>query len=284
MFSLKLDKGQSLLILVLMISLILAVLSAVSYRLTVDTQISRLQDEAVSALAGADAGIEIGLNLASTLQEASINGPFRFNTSNVGLTNLDNIDATKSQITILKNPGNPFATPDIPKDSQYTYYLVDPNNLSAQSSFSGRVNLYFKENSNAGPSCNPRNISAIEISVIGNSPVSKYLVEPCTVNKVGDGNPAVISASPPKNVGGVSFSKYITFNINSTSGAKFIVIRPLFANLQLGFEVTTPSGVAVPFQGKTIRSYAVTNSGVTRTIDVIQSPPQLPAEFFVTQL
>ena len=282
MFSLKLDKGQSLLILVLMISLILAVLSAVSYRLTVDTQISRLQDEAVSALAGADAGIEIGLNLASTLQETAIAGPFRFDTNNVNLTNLDNIDATKSQITILKNPGSSFATPDIPKDSQYTYYLVDPNNLSAPSSFSGTVNLYFKENSNAGTSCSPRNISAIEISVIGNSPVSKYLVEPCNI--IGNGNLPINNASSPKNVGGVDFWKYVTFNIGPSSGAKFIVIRPLFANLQLGFEVTTPPGVVVPFQGKTIRSYAVTNSGVTRTIDVIQSPPQLPAEFFVTQL
>ena len=52
------QKGQALIIIVLMIALMLTVITAVSYQSTVEIQSSKQQEESVRALAAADSGIE----------------------------------------------------------------------------------------------------------------------------------------------------------------------------------------------------------------------------------
>ncbi len=277
------QKGQALLILILMISLVLTVLSAVSYRLSVDTQTTQLQDDAVSALAGADAGIEAGLSFASTVDSAvAVGGPKNFNTGEIGLSTLEDtgIDVSKSQVTVFNQPGDNLLTPEIEKDAQFTYYLVDPNNISSGTSFKGTVTVFFKEVD--GVCSGSRTKLALEINRINaNGTVIRDLVEPCTTNRIG--TPGL----PVSDTAQGAFSKDTTLNKNISikiTDERLLIIRTLFNKTNLGFKAVPDSGSSIPVQGRIIRSYAVTNSGVSRTVDVFQTLPQLPAEFFVTSL
>ena len=277
------QKGQALLILILMISLVLTVLSAVSYRLSVDTQTTQLQDDAVSALAGADAGIEAGLSFASTVDSAvAVGGPKNFNTGEIGLRTLEDtgIDVSKSQVTVFNQPGDNLLTPEIEKDAQFTYYLVDPNNISSGTSFKGTVTVFFKEVD--GDCSISRTKLALEINRINaNGTVIRDLVEPCTTNRIG--TPGL----PVSDTAQGAFSKDTTLNKNISikiTDERLLIIRTLFNKTNLGFKAVPDSGSSIPVQGRIIRSYAVTNSGVSRTVDVFQTLPQLPAEFFVTSL
>lgn len=277
------QKGQALLILILMISLVLTVLSAVSYRLSVDTQTTQLQDDAVSALAGADAGIEAGLSFASTVTSAvAVGGPKNFKDSAIGLDTLANtgIDVQKSQVTVFNQPGDNLLTPEIEKDAQFTYYLVDPNNIVSGTSFKGNVTVFFKD---VHGSCNgSRTKLALEINRIkADGTVIRNLVEPCTTNQIGTSDLSVSDTAQGEFSKDASLNKKISIQI---ADERLLIIRTLFNKTNLGFKAVPDQGSSIPVQGRIIRSYAVTNSGVSRTVDVFQTLPQLPAEFFVTSL
>jgi hypothetical protein len=66
---------------------------------------------------------------------------------------------------------------------------------------------------------------------------------------------------------------------------KLMLIRPLNSDSSIGLQTTSPFGacsVNLPIQGKTVTSTANTTSGVTRKIELFQSYPQIPADFFIT--
>lgn len=277
------QKGQALLILILMISLVLTVLSAVSYRLSVDTQTTQLQDDAVSALAGADAGIEAGLSFASTVTSAvAVGGPKNFEDSAIGLGTLarTGIDVQKSQVTVFNQPGDNLLTPEIEKDAQFTYYLVDPNNIVSGTSFKGNVTVFFKDGDG---SCSvSRTKLALEINRIkADGTVIRNLVEPCTTYQIGTSDLSVSGTTQGEFSKDTSLNKKISISITDE---RLLIIRTLFNKTNLGFKAVPDQGSSIPVQGRIIRSYAVTNSGVSRTVDVFQTLPQLPAEFFVTSL
>lgn len=277
------QKGQALLILILMISLVLTVLSAVSYRLSVDTQTTQLQDDAVSALAGADAGIEAGLSFASAVTSAvAVGGPKNFEDKDIGLGTLAStgIDVQKSQVTVFNQPGDNLLTPEIEKDAQFTYYLVDPNNIVSGTSFKGNVTVFFKD---VDGSCSvSRTKLALEINRIkADGTVIRNLVEPCTTNQIGTSDLSVSDTPQGEFSKDASLNKKISIQI---ADERLLIIRTLFNKTNLGFKAVPDQGSSIPVQGRIIRSYAVTNSGVSRTVDVFQTLPQLPAEFFVTSL
>ena len=55
------ESGQSLLVIVLLISVVFVLIATASYRLTTETQSTKAQEESIRVLAAADSGIEKGV-------------------------------------------------------------------------------------------------------------------------------------------------------------------------------------------------------------------------------
>ena len=115
-------RGQSLLVIVLLISVVFTLVATASYRFTTETQTSKLQEESVRTLAAADSGIERGLQIAASQASYSQNFTQAFLGTNV---TLDGINKTASTIDIAKTQERTFVTSTIDKDEQYLFYLYD---------------------------------------------------------------------------------------------------------------------------------------------------------------
>ena len=265
------QRGQALIVLVLMISIILAIVSATSYRLTTETQTTKAQEDSVRALAAADAGIEVGLQRANNLPAQT------YSFADLGLL-LAGVDATKSRVLITDTSSN-FVSPVIPKDGQFTFYVKDYNDPTAPN-YASNINIYFRAES--GSSCvAPRTQPAYELTYIygptGNL-VRRMLIEPCTGPQAITGN-SFTPTGAGATVNGVAFQQSYVIN-PATSGMadmRLIILRPVFGSARFGF-----TGTNLEPQGKLIRSEAYTTSGPSKIVTIFQSLPQIPAEFFVT--
>ncbi|MDP4011750.1 MAG: pilus assembly PilX N-terminal domain-containing protein [Candidatus Roizmanbacteria bacterium] len=268
------NSGQALIIIVLMIALVLTVIAASSYQLTVQTEGSKLQEESVRALAAADAGIEAGLQIANTES-----APQTYTFESQGI-NLAGIDATRSEIIVTTPSRSDFVSSLVPKDDQFTFYTAAFPEYPAPS-FDGSLTIFF--GSEGAGNCSSRSTPALEltfISGVGNS-VQHRLVEPCTPpGQLIEGTSLTVSATPVT-VGDVTFNYQVqAIDMNSFPDAKMIIVRPLFGSTRLRF--LAGAGQSFPNQGKLIESRSYSISGPSKIVTIFQSLPQLPADFFVT--
>src|SRR3989338_7828624 len=103
-------KGQVALITVMLIATILTVVMSIAFQTTVDTQITKLEEENQKALAVAEAAVEASLNENA-------------NTS-VGQGSLENITGFTGGATVSTLTDNVFTTDRVDKNNQYTFYLT----------------------------------------------------------------------------------------------------------------------------------------------------------------
>lgn len=272
------QNGQSLIILVLMIAIVLALVSAASYRLTTQTQTSVLQEDAVRALAAADSGIEIGLQRANT-EPAQV-----YTFAGLGLT-LPGIDAARSTVTIT-NSSTQFITPLIQKDQQFTYHVED----YANPQIGNAMNFLYIHFLPQGSDCFPaRTQAAYEISYLyydttGREQVKRAVVEPCSgqAGAITTSNASnfAVAQSGTYTVGSVNFPLMLPVDLaaEGLTNLQMVIVRSLFGPSTLAFTADTG---AIP-QGKEVKSQAHTIGGPSKVIQVYQSLPQIPAEFFVT--
>jgi len=106
--------------------------------------------------------------------------------------------------------------------------------------------------------------------------VSRGLIDPC--NQVNKPAEDITATAGSYALSGYSFS-FESEGIAVNSQAA-LVIRTLFASTRIGIERV--GGGNLPVQGKYITSEAKTPSGVSKKVQLFQSYPQIPAEFFVT--
>ncbi len=267
--------GQALLIIVMLLATVMTIIIAVSHRAVTQTQLTKVQEESVRTLAAADSAIELGLKSTSTGNIQT----FR----EAGLTTLQGIDLDESKIIISTNLSNQFVSPLIPKDQQYTFYLADYPGFS-QNNFSGNIKLFM--GSEGGGLCSTRDTPALEVTLIyDTNETKKWLVEPCSSSSYISGNSKITPTTQSQTILGTTFA-YRTADNDIQVGqstlyqnAKILIVRPLYAATKVGFTTTASSFSP---QGKTIQSEARTYSGVTKVVQVFQSYPQFPADFFVT--
>lgn len=274
--------GQSLLVIVLLIAVVFTLIASASYRLTTETQSARIQEDTVKTLAAADSGIEKGIQMLND----KLDGKYYFKDVPGGLS-LTGIDLSKSYVDISSDTTNVFVSPNVNKDDQYTFYLYEyPNGTSY---YNGNLTIYFGDGS-AGVSCNTpgRLTPALEISVINAANnIYRWVVEPCGSSPRIQSDSGTIGASTsgaPFSPGGqgnfshsVIFDKITTLPINNP---KLLIIRPLFASTELGFQ---RSGGGTFFtQGQNITAEAVSTTGISKVVTLFRSYPQIPADFFVT--
>lgn len=273
----KHNAGQSLLVLVMVIAVLMTIVASASYRLTVETQSTKLQEDSIRSLAAADSGIERGLKLANNTGAIGANSVQSF--QQMGLQ-LDGVDMEKSRVLITTASSTSFVSSVVAKDEQYVFYLS--NYPDYNDFFTGLISLYFGSSSPTSCSSSPRTAPALELTLIsgeGNDQTSRYVVEPCTTGNYISGT-GIISPSGSTSFEGLTFGHTASnaLSIAGSSKPKLLIVRVLFASTKIGFA----SSNYLPVQGKTIRSEAVAYSGPSKIIQVFQSFPQIPADFFVT--
>lgn len=264
------QSGQVLLIAVMLLATALTVVLAVSFRSTTDTQTTKLEEEAQKALAGAEAGIDAALKSGGSVDLSDLN-------VSTGFTGSASVDTTQKPT---------FVTPLLQKDDQYTLYLADYPKVYSDPSNSNPItaDLTFYFGGTGSTSCDGRNTPALELTLVANdasNTVTKKLVEPCAGTKsVGTSSLGTIKGDATTNttLENINFA-YKTTTTLSVSNSKVLFVRPLFDATQVGIDT---GGVDLPVQGKTVISEAKSPSGVTKKVQLFQSLPQIPAEFFVT--
>lgn len=274
----KRQEGQVLLIIIMLLATIITVVTTISFRSTTETQISKLSEDSQRTLAAAEAGIEkaIAAKIASGNNQ---------NFSGLNLNNLSGIDLTGSSVSVKSNSSNEFVSPLIQKDQQYTFYVANYDSTLASpffNSYPNNINLYYGTES----TCNK---VALEITVISN------YAAPYTINRYITDSSGIVTQPAGNSTNNLYDSSYTAgtkkingtpFNCKTTIVPKsgntiLFIVRAIGDRTKLGATGSqiTPS---LPAQGKYIVSEAKSDSGVVKRIQLFQSLPQIPAEFFVS--
>lgn len=288
------ESGQSLLVIVLLISVVFVLIAAASFRLTTETQSTKAQEESIKVLAAADSGIE---KAVSAVQSGSFTGTQQ-TYQQLGLS-LSGIDQTRSTVSVQTAGGTGFESPVINANDQYVFYL-SPYNIQTGtwggSTYTGKVTVYYGSGSPGICATAPgRTAPAMEMTLIysNGTKVFRRVLERCTdpnpastMQRISNTSGAVEIVSPTAGTTPVpNGSQYFyQFNIDSLStfaNPRMIIFRPLFASTRIAV-VPQAAQPVLPSQGTTIRSEAFAVSGVSKIVTLFQPNPQIPADFFVT--
>lgn len=273
----KNESGQSLLVIVMLISIVFTIIATASYRLTTETQSTRLQEESIRTLAAADSGIETGIQYAYNNAETPSGSEVTF--LDLGIT-LPGVNPEESTLQITADEGTQFMSPLLQKDDQYTFYLFkypDGGDNKNQN-----VYVHFADSlcpSASGP--------ALELTLIyGTSGqfLQRWIADPCSI---------VASTSGEITAGAFNFVldtitlRYrvqvpISLIATGAAPAQLLIVRTIGESTNVGFS-STGGGNTLFSQGQTIRSQAVSSGGISKIVTLFKSYPQIPADLFVTR-
>ena len=249
----KWQSGQILLILVMIIAIAITIVLTISFATRTDTQVTKLEEDSQKALVAAQAGIEKSLKDNATINIATL-GP-------IGTI----ISTGSASISIAG--ANIFTSPKIVSGEAYTAYLGtytagSPPTYAA--SDNSAVTICFGDTSSR---------PALDIAILKSSSVLRYIADPSPAQFGGSNKLQVTTCS----VNG-AFAYSVTIPQSDISNdSRLLVIRSMFASTRLLIFQTN-----LPAQGRTVTSQATTSIGVTKKVQLFQSYPQIPAEFFFT--
>ncbi len=251
--NIKSKQGQALLVTVMLLATAITIVLSLSFRSTTETQVTKLQEENQKALAAAQAGIDAVL-------KSGTNG------STIAIGNLPNMTDISGNATVSTVTGDTFITPLLQTDEAYTFYMADYSNGAFSSDWNGSLDIYFQSETNC---------PALELTFIkDDNSLSRYLMDPCNLVQGASKTPTTNGGT----INGINFT-YKNSSSFAVANTRLIIARSLFASTKIGL-----SGLSLKSQGKTVTSTAKSNTGVTKTIQLFQSYPQIPADFFVTSL
>ncbi|HEX7041715.1 MAG TPA: hypothetical protein VF189_00555 [Patescibacteria group bacterium] len=276
--SLRSQKGQALLIVVLIIVVTLTVGLSLASRSLIQLRNSVDEANSQAAFSAAEAGVEQALKLGNVNGTGVISG---ISLNDKNSSQISNVDVTIIQSSqILLNNGIPLFQ-DNGADVWLSPYDSDPTKLFNSQTFTGTLSIYW------GTSTDPCSDPAIEVLVISGtktSPtLSKYAYDQCgsgssQPNKRSNGFPNAPQAGT-FTVSGVNGDQ--TFNYKAqiaVTNGLIARIVPLYHPGSIGIE-----GLNLPAQGKIITSTGtagVTNSKVVRKVTFFQGYPQLPIQLY----
>jgi hypothetical protein len=222
----KHQRGQILIIVILLSTVLITVALSISQITTQETQIAKLEEESKKAFAAAEAGIDKALKTA---------GPGGIVVIGQGAGELDLGAGITGKATIDDAPKTSFTTPLLKKDEQYTFYLSDYNKdiNTFSNPWYGTLGFYF--DSQSGGDCSGTyQPPTLELTfVYDDSPIKlkRFLLDPCSRISGND----ILSTSkltPPIEIEQSNFNYQATndFDINSTDypNVKVLLIRSLF--------------------------------------------------------
>lgn len=123
------QKGQVLLIIVMLAAVATTVVLSLAFTSRTETQLTKLEEENQKALAAAEAGVEAALK----------GGPV------ADLRTLPGLGEFTGQVSIQTTGSDEFVSPLVAKDSQFTFYLSDYDTEanSFSNPYSGNVTVYY---------------------------------------------------------------------------------------------------------------------------------------------
>lgn len=248
-------------ILVLLLSLLglTTALSVASRSLSDLKQVTQV-DVGTKAFAAAEAGLEFALNEFSR----NFNPDCTVQTANLTIPGISGIN-----YTICPNSKDYASWTNVFKDDvfQVVFPTNNPNNLKS-------ANVLWE---------NPA--AAIEIDVIDNGgTVSRYFSNPVgstTANGFATGSNVANCISSTCNDPAFSSWSSCVIGIANIDNASMIRIKPLYANSSVAICGQTAGGSPgrIPLQNYVITVTATSTNGTVRKIQVIKTPPVLPAIF-----
>ena len=245
-------KGQIALIAVMLIATVLTVVLSISFQATVDTQITKLEEESQKALAVAEAAVEASLKENAT--------------TSVGQGSLGNITGFTGGATVSSLTDNIFTTEKVEKNNQYTFYLTnyDPaTKVLGTTSAQEAVTVCFQGASTTNP--------AIEITVLKNTSIKKYAVDP-DLRISGSSSPSSICPDST-----FQYS-YTVPDADISTDTRLIIVKVLFNGSKLFFSRNSDFSL----QGKAATSEVTSQTGVSKKVYLFQTYPQIPADLFNT--
>ncbi len=253
--------GQILLILVMIMAIAVTVVLTITFTSRTDTQLTKLEEESQKALAAAEAGIESTLKSDAAISNLSTIGNLS-DTITSGSTSL----ATSSTIA-----------PVLQNGESYTLYLASYNASTKTFSNPGSNNNITVYYGTSG-SCN--NI-ILDIAVVTTTAVTRYIADVGNQANTGANDIGVASTNT---VNGTTYNcRTSAINVTSASNPRFLVVRFVTPSNNPSSSAVAFSGSnALQSQGQTVSSKATTQTGVTKEVQLFQSYPQIPAEFFFT--
>ena len=260
------EAGQVLLIAVMLLAVTLTVILSVTFSSRTDTQLTKLEEENQKALAAAEAGIEAALK--SGTGSAILIG-------NAGSLpqNGERIlpgDEFKGEASVTEDYNkSSFVAPLIQKDEQYTFYMgdYDKNSNSVGASLAQDLTICFGDDNQNTP-------SAVEITLVkGTIPtLTRYVID--TADRINNAETTTGDSCPD---GDFTTAKKIT--AAAVGGdTKLVLVRVFYNSTKILFSRTAN----LPSQGKFVSSEATSQTGVSKKVELFQSYPQIPSDFFVT--
>lgn len=254
--------GQVLLITIMLIAVVLTVVLTVSFTSRTETQLTKLEEENQKALAAAEAGIEAAL-------KSGIPG------APIAINSLAGLDSFSGEASVTSTVSTTFVSPLVLKNQQFTFYLADYSNGSFSNPYNGNIVIYY------GKSDTECTTAALEITVVqGNGPnydLQRVVSDGDNLLGAGSGQ---YNGTTNKKIDGVDFyCKTTGITISPSDQPKFMLVRALFADTKVGFDGESNN---LRSQGRYITSTATTTIGVTKKVQLFQSHPQIPADFFIT--
>lgn len=259
------QSGQVLLIVVMILTTILAVTFSLSFTSQTETQTSKLEEESKRSLAAAESLLEASLKkpVGSYNIGTGVNGLNLTDLTNQGFSGSATVTTTAS---LYKNI---FTTPFLQTDEQYTFYTSDYPGFG--NLFNGNIYLYLGSESGC---------PAVEITYIHNdNSITRDLVDPCTPPQVTKNSGTSLTTVGGSSLNRINF-QYQTQSPIALANYKVVIFRALFNPTRLGMKEV--NGIALPSQGNVTSAQAQSSSTVTTSVDLFQSYPQIPSDFFVT--
>lgn len=254
------QKGQALLIVVLVMVVALTVTLSVVSRAVVNLRTTQEQANSQKALAAAEAGIEQTIKNNTSIG----NGSF---TNTTFTTSIATLSGTSS---FLVNGGNLITK----NDGVYIWLSPYTGNPATQwqQKWNGTINIYW------GDSSGDNNNAALEVAVISGGSVDtanikRYAFDPYDTRKSSNNFNDALSKGT-YNVAGKTFKYQASITV---ANGMLIRVIPIYqsAYLSAGSSPNTP----LPDQGRVITSTGISDT-TQRKVTVFQGYPELPAEFF----
>lgn len=258
------QRGQALLIVVLVMVTVLTIGLSLVARTITNVRITQEEENSERAFSAAEAGIERSLT-----SNVEVSGNFQNGTSyQTSVAKLVGLD-------FLFNNGSPIL-----KDNAADILLTDYPNYSQ--SWNGNVTLYWGDSSEVCASSEFDNTAAaLEILVISgtklNPVMTRYFVDPCS-SRASVNNFEYISGSGGA-IRGKQFAHKKTLNVAS---GMIIRVIPLYAPTALGAngcDNLNANCLALPSQGSVIESLGTADTTQRKVISFV-GYPQLPIEIF----
>lgn len=255
-----LEKGQALLIVIMVLATVITVVLATTFTSRTDTQTTKLEEESQKALAAAEAGIE---KILSSGQES-------------GTLNIQDVSAdlraaglTGTVTVAPSDDSDMFISPLIKQDEQYTYYAAPytkSTNTFGSSTAQNLTICFGSTSSGTHP--------ALEITLVkADYSINHFLVDPDARVSGAASSTAGCSATT-----GFAYS-YVIPSASIGTNTNLMIVRALFTDTKFVVDGVSP----LPTQGLNITSQARTGIGATKRVELFQSYPQIPSDFFVTQ-